>query len=438
MKKVVIGLGLILLVLFLTGLGMFYFRQKQSYRQDIPQNITSLTRINVDGILKSIVWNAIINPAYYIKISNQKKGKGKRSLNIGLKIPANLFFYTVKNKPNTTCFTSLSIDDSVAFKRFTHQILDIKNYQVYAPDKRIRWAKSKNGKVNIAYLKDKLAISFSPTSENTLEILIDVLHQKNTQKVKESPLFNQLNNEEEHIIYTSDSSILIANFNRGELDLEGSIRSSMLIGKKKLKPKKFADNSLVKLWLAADIAPFIKKNRQFFDQHHVPADTLLRYYGSYLDFEWKNQQVIQKDTIITYDYNDDFERVEKRTIQEARVPEIYLALEASPHLANYIPKQVYYKFQSGTTADRLYFGTGASFKDDHVNSLSRHFFYLFVNAEKLFSNEQFPQLKRYTAAMKSFTMKGGAEEDSLINLEGKLDFKEPAINSLIQWFYSMP
>ncbi|MFC6098975.1 hypothetical protein [Olivibacter domesticus] len=438
MKKVVIRLGLILLVLFLIGLGVFYFRQKQSYKQNIPQNITSLTRINVDGILKSIVWNAITNPAYYIKTNNQKKEKGKRPLNIGLKIPANLFFYTVKNKPNTTCFTSLSIDDSIAFKAFTHQILDIKDYQVYDRDKHIRWAKSKNGKVTIAYSKDKLAISFSATSENTLEILVDVLHQKNTQKVKESLFFKQLSNKEEHITYTNDSSILIANFNRGELDLQGSIRSSMLIGKKKLKPKKFADNSLVKGWLAADITPFIRKNRQFFDQHHVPADTLLRYYGSYLDFEWKNQQIIQKDTIITYDYNDDFERVEKRTIKEERVPEIYLALEASPHLANYIPKQVYYKFQSGTTANRLYFGTGTSFKDDHVNSLSGHFFYLFVNAEKLFNNEQFPQLKRYTTAMKSFTMKGRTEEGSLINLEGKLDFKEPTINSLVQWFYAMP
>jgi hypothetical protein len=438
MKKVIIWLGLVLLILLLVGFGVFYFRQEQSYKQNIPRNITSLTQVSIDGLLKSIVWNAITNPTYYIKINKRRKEKRKQALHTGLKIPANLFFYTVKNKSNSTYFTSLSIDDHSVFRQFTHQILDINDYHVYDQDKNMHWARSKDGKVSLAYLKDRLAISYSATSDNTLEVLRNILHQKNSQKVKESSLFSRLNNKKEHIIYVSDSSTLIANFNAGELNLQGLVRSSMLIGKKKLRSKKFADNSLIKLWLAADIAPFIKKNEQFFNRHHVPADTLLRYYGSYLDFEWKNQQIVQRDTIITYDYNDDFERVEKRSIREERVPEIYLALEASPHLANYIPKQVYYKFQSGTTADRLYFGTGTSFSDDHATDLSGYFFYLFMDIEKLFGNKQFPQLKKYAAASKSLTVKGSAKEGSLIELEGKLYFKKPSINSLVQWLYPMP
>lgn len=438
MKKVVVWLSLILLILLLAGVGAFYFRQEQSYRQNIPRNVTSLTQVNIDGVLKSILWNAITNPTYYIKINKQKKGKRKQALHTGLKIPANLFVYTVKDKSNSTYFASLSIDDHSIYRQFTHRILNIKDYQVYDQDKNIHWARSKDGKVSLAYLKNRLAISYSTTSDNTLEVLRNILYQKDTQKVKESSLFSQLNNKKEHIIYVSDSSTLIANFNVGEVNLHGLMRSSMLVGKKKLRPKKFADNSLIKLWLAADIAPFIKANKQFFNRHHIPADTLLRYYGSYLDFEWKNKQSIQRDTIITYDYNDDFERVERRSIREERVPEIYLALEASPHLANYIPKQIYYKFQSGTTADRLYFGTGTSFSDGHVTDLSEHFFYLFMDTEKLFENKQFLQLEKYADGIKSLTMKGSAKEGSLIELEGRLCFKELSINSLVQWLYPVP
>jgi len=438
MKKVVIWLSLVLLILLLVGFGVFYFRQEQSYRQHVPQNITSLIRVSTDGLLKSIVWNAITNPTYYIKINKQKKEKRTQALHTGLKIPANLFFYTLNDKPKSTYFTSLFIDDSSIFRQFTRRILDINDYEVYDQDKNIHWARSKDGKVNLAYLRDRLAISYSATSDNTLEVLTNILYQRNTKKVKESSLFNRLNNKKEHIIYVSDSSTLIADFNAGEVNLHGLIRSSMLVGKKKLRPKKFAENSLIKLWLAADITPFIKANKRFFNRHHLPADTLLRYYGSYLDFEWKNREINQRDTIITYDYNDDFERVEKRSIREERVPEIYLALEASPHLANYIPKQVYYKFQSGTTADRLYFGTGTSFSNDHAANLSEHFFYLFMDAEKLVDNKQFPWLKKYAAGMKSLTMKGSAKEDSFIEIEGSVYFKEISVNSLVQWLYPMP
>lgn len=86
----------------------------------------------------------------------------------------------------------------------------------------------------------------------------------------------------------------------------------------------------------------------------------------------------------------------------------------------------------------MYSGTDTSFSDNHVANLSEYFFYLFMDAEKLFGNKQVPRLKKYAAGMKSLTMKGSAKEDSFIELDGTLYFKELSVNSLGQWLYLMP
>lgn len=427
-KKVLIGV-LAILGVGLTCCGYLVYRQKQSYQQYIPKNASTLFRVNVDALLRSIAWNAVLNPGYYFDSDKKKHKKSFDLGDSGLHIPANIFFFTIE-PDDATFFSVFSIDDFDELQCYTKNILGISKLQTV--DSLVFQGTAFNGKLCLMFTKDRLALCVSASKVEKFNLLRSLIRQEGSMTtVEQSPFYEAIKTQHE-LVYTNGASIIDADFGRGSLSLSGDIKTALVKGVKRLYPKQFESNSLIKFWLAADITPLLARQRKFFEKHHIPVDTLLRYYGTYMDLEWKKNLTLQQDTIITYDYNDNFERVEQRVVRKERVPEIYLSFQASPHLANYLPKQLFYKFQHESRADRLFFGTGRKCQQSNRDHLSNDFFYLYIDSKDLRNQGNYPLLPPSFKRLEKMEFSAQKLADEHIHLDGKLHFENSSVNGLVQ------
>jgi hypothetical protein len=72
--------------------------------------------------------------------------------------------------------------------------------------------------------------------------------------------------------------------------------------------------------------------------YSIETDSLLKYYRGYV-FAEVGPAISQADTITTYEYDDNFEKVEKQTISAVKVPAIDLTILADTGMLQYLQKQ---------------------------------------------------------------------------------------------------
>lgn len=432
-KRVLIGIA----VVFISGLigyGYLAYRQKQSYRQYIPANASALFRINVDALLQSIVWNAVSNPLYYFG-SDQEKPKKPFEINgLGLHIPANVFFFSMEPY-DATLFSVFRIDDFEKFEHYIKHGLNIKS--VNTMDSLTFQGNTADEKLCLLYSKEYLALSISASKVATTTILRSLVLQNNMIAVERSHLLDAIKANHE-LVYTNGTNTVIADFGPGTLSLKGQVKTNMIRGAEHIHPRRFTRNSLVKGWLAADVGPLLTRQQKFFEKHRIPVDTLLHYYGGYVDLEWKKNLILQQDTVITYDYNENFEKVEQKSIRKERIPEIYLSFQASPHLANYLPKQLFYKFGHKSQGDRLLFGTGENYQQNSLDGLSSNFFYFYIDIKGLKKQGNYPLLQQYSKQVEKIELKSQKLASQYMAVYGKLNFENKSIHGLMQLLRSVP
>lgn len=417
----------ITLLIGLIGYGYLYYRQKQSYQQYIPGKTSALFRINVDGMLCSIIGNAVLNPSYYFRSEKEANERNSALKNMGIRIPANIFFFSVEPYEETF-FSVFKISNLNEFKQY---IKGTFKATIATTDSVVFKGASADGRLCFMFTKEQVALSVSASKTKPFHILNNLIQKHDLISVENSPFYPAIKAEDE-LVYVSKGTIVKAKFEKGAFSLKGDIRTVLIKGVGSLYPKQFESNSLIKFWLAADINSLLSQQKTLVEKYSVPVDTLLRYYGSYMDLEWKRALIAQEDTVITYDYNDNFEKVERKTIRKERVPEIYLSLQASPHLINYLPKQFFYKFSAKSRSGRLFIGTGLNNSLEHMNNLSKNFFYLFVDFQGLRNQAKYPLLQKYLRNADIMEIQGRKLGRGEIRIEGTLFFENKAINGLVQ------
>ncbi|MGY0035934.1 hypothetical protein [Pedobacter sp. NJ-S-72] len=104
------------------------------------------------------------------------------------------------------------------------------------------------------------------------------------------------------------------------------------------RPDSLTKGLSINAWLNGDLKTLFKKDLHF-KNSLLEKDTLLKYYNGYAALEL-GDPVNQYQPVITYEYNDEFEKVERIQQQEVKVPDITLSLKGkAPALLNYLQKQ---------------------------------------------------------------------------------------------------
>jgi len=447
MKKFFKIAAVILISLLIFLVGAFKYRQYLANQVSVPKNANSIMKVSVDEIYKTLVVNMILHPGYYFKSTSGKNNKSKLDdFDHGLKIPASIYLYTIKNQPKTAFFSRFEIKEVDAFESFLKNVL---HFNIEKKSKGFNYAQSKPGNISIYYDNKNAAIVFSIEPADFQSILSDVLNQSHFVELSKSN-FNLAKNATEHLAFADGKHFATMNFGNGAINFNDDFISKNIASAAKPLHRKFNAESTVTFWLNADFKTTAKHTLKL-KTTSLEHDSLGKYFKGYLDFEWLNTTQ-QTDSIITYDYNDDFEKVEKVTLQKREIPNFVVGISSDAiGLKNYLSKQkvinpdsgvvnksvfpLYKIFVSGDSS-QLILSTGKNNKINEITESSNDFFALNINFLKLNKELNLPLLSRYTRLFKQLNLSGKAVSGK-IKIEGKLDFTNDDINSLYQLVKSL-
>ncbi|MGJ8591536.1 MAG: hypothetical protein ACSHXF_03250 [Aquaticitalea sp.] len=437
LKRAAIGIVVLLLIL----VGVLIYRNTVSYKNVIHKDANSIVKIRVDAIGRAIVWDAFKNPSYYYQNQNEKDSiDDDDKLEKGFQLPANVFLFTIKGKSVSTLFTSFNISNSDNFKAYLSSDFNMeKAYKIG----NIQVSKNKDGNILAAYTDKQCVLVYNPKKESVDTVFEDVLIKNNTLKSGDD-LFDIAKDATSHINYVSLDDRVSINFKRGLAIVEGyvAISDNVTFPKQTLYPE-FSEGSSLKFYLNALSS---KSNETItFNDFKIETDSINSHYKGNFSIEIANT-TLQNNTIVTYEYNDDFEKVETKLLSEKQVPEITLQLSAdSQKMLQYLRNEHILKENKlnpelfplyQVRVDSTSFGLNASTNLNHQINIKKishdAFFELQIDFEKLKQQNHFPILNPYFEKFLNLDVKGLKDEAKKTKIVGQIKLQNEDILAISQ------
>ncbi len=430
--------------------GYWTYRQYRANQAAIPRNATSVVRIHVDGLIRDIAWNALWNGGHYCDTTGASPrafnlGRWKR---LGISVPANLFLYQVNHSLSgqfpDVYFGSLAVDDAAAFAAWLHDNLHME----MGTSDHGTVASSERAFVVIQRGRAVFALSPSkPQADLALltEVLVNVLEQDGSVAVSKSN-FRDIIHDDGQVCIRGAHRFCI-DFKKGSASFSGQYETEGISTASAGMPH-FTDSNAVSLWVQGNLAGFLSGKRFDIGDHTLQGDSLLSHYKGRAVLEWKGT-ITQQDTMINYDYDDNFDPVETLEVIDKPVPEIYCSLGADTALIGYLQAQgvleipdntvnrgVLPLFRVGVSAlppDYVQFHTASEPLAPPVPSgQGRDLLYLRVDFNKLLISDFLPVVAPHLQAFDVLELSGKPATDNRAVINGTLRMKNPQLHSLVQ------
>ena len=425
------------ILLLLATYAYLQLRKYKSYQNRIHADAAFIIKIDADKLYRTLAMDYLSNSSHY----KNKKGGGTKS---GLTIPANIFVYTVSSKSFQTYFCSLPVADTATLKSFIKKELGISQFKSTGQYQK---GTSDNGQITVAFNSHTFAAAYSLKKENTNDILEDLLNGQNLLTDKD-PKLEQLKALSSHLAYVLEEYTGTGDFKDGSIHLQGDFNVKGLnVDGKVFNHRVFDKNAVVKMWLNTNIDYNGKHNAFQIKEHIIYPDSLLKYCKGYVDLELTSP-VTQTDTLITYEYNDDFEKEETITPRTVKVPGINSTINADAGSflkylnkedivnSSIINKQLFplYSVYAKSSASAIMLSTNkhAAFSSSTQNT--PYFFYLEADFEKLKAQKQFLLLESYIKQLSNLKVKAWNRIPGHPHFEMDLYFQLKHINAFGQLF----
>jgi len=439
MKKFLKITAAIVILLLVFYFGFFKYRQIQANKILIPLTTETLFKINVDELYKTIAVSYIKHPGQYS--GGDKKGIKEKiaDLNTGLTIPANIYIYTLKGKAENTFFTRLEIADSLAFNRFMLKKLALIK-------KEAHFFQSADSTFSLLFNKTTVSLAFTTKKELVKNILEEIQDQKNMIKINDSK-FEHIANLSDHLSFQNAENLSKINFTDGKIDFSSELVNRWIEPAAEPKHRILNPESTMSMWLNGKIKSDLIKKNHTVSPSLFSKDSFFRFYKDYADFEW-TKTITQVDTIVGYEYNDDFEQVEKKILQDRKIPSIAINLSVDDKaVSDYLKSlgaldqstgkisslmiplyQVYFKGNNGN----VLLSTVQGAKPDLKRASSDDFFYFKVDFKKLIKQTSIPLIADKLGTFNQLEIKAKSIGKDKIKLESELLFLNGDANALIQ------
>ncbi|PWS31292.1 hypothetical protein [Pedobacter paludis] len=441
MKKFLIISATIIVLLLISYFAFFKYREIQSNNVSIPTGTNAVIKINVDGLFKTLAISYLKHPKEYAR-PDQKDLKQKiEDLKTGLEIPANVYFYGLRGKDKSTFFSTFKISDSVAFQKFVDGKLSSRLIKI-----EHNFYQSTDSTLTILFDNKKVAFAFAPKKDASIAVLRDLLIQKNTVKIGDTK-FEDLTDISDHLCFQNEQSLSKMNFTDGKIDFSSEFINKLIEPALKPRHRILSSESTVSFWINAKFKADSIKKEPAVESPVISTNTLKSFYKDYIDIEWLNS-IKQVDTIVGYEYNDNFERVEKKVLQDNIVPNISINMDANAtEMANYLKKYGLLNPSTGKISGPVIPFSSFYFKANQNNvqlstiknknlevkkEASDDFLYFKLDFSKLGKQQPFNVLFSRINIFKKLEIKGRAIEKNKIRLESALTFTNENANSLIQ------
>ncbi|MCT4699975.1 hypothetical protein [Tenacibaculum haliotis] len=434
-----IGFTILIILGIVFTVGYFRYNPTVNITNTIPAYADAVIRVNLREIEYNILKDVVRHPFLYFKSNekttkNQEKPKNKISLFDAIEIPADVFFYTnERNLKDTWVSSALKLKSKNNLQAFFKQEKIVK----------------KNTQQKVVYFTYKQRIFF--IINNEVRLLFSF------KKIKNIADKLSFISQEKGCLSTSDKIIdnikkstnIIAIATSKGVFFELGINGKTVVVNGELAEK----NSLFLPYKAKSSATSLVQASGKINKHFLfdflgekQKDNLKKLTTLSLDSirnKWNGEFdldlasfINKKDTIVTYEYDDDFNKVAKTTIQENVIPkgsfriggatfsEYLYSKEAiknietdsllvlNPFFKTYVSKQKNSLFLY-STKDKI----TSNFKQDE-----KHKFSFFFNAEKYFETEKgtYHTANKYLLPIKTIN----AFVTSTNKMVVKINFKE--------------
>lgn len=367
-----IGLGLVALIA--TGFYLFLkVRESQSKEGLVHRQSEYVIKVAVDHILMNIAWNALQNPGYYSKKDTTRRASSSywERTELGVQVPASVYLFSLDDD-QATWYTLLQIDDKQKLQRFIMRYSDGDSSQIER-HADTWWVSHKNNRISFLGDSKKVLIAFSLNKNPKREKMATIWARRDKHMVAIGTLgdFNFAGTDAD-IQWQKRNAEYAGNvsFASGHILSEVLFSNQLLKLPEQAKVRQLPESNVLNIHCQADIRAILEKYRKDLQRYNIPVDTLTQFYGGYMDVQWRKKDVLQTDSIITYDYDEDFNSIEKKELREEAVPNLVFTFKASPHLGDYLPQKMFYKFYKTITDDQIGLSTDLQLKNAYSYTIS--------------------------------------------------------------------
>lgn len=460
MKK---GFKITFLVLTLISLGYYgytRYHNTQSLKGVVHSDAERVIKVSIHALKESLAVDILSAPHYYYNIINLKSSSEedeKESSGNGITLmPNNILLFKMPQIDNTL-FTVLKIYDAPEFNTFIRKELKEKSYTI-KKDATGAYQTSlfKNKNTVIAWNADKLVVALSSkiNSSSVATVFNDILiEDKTVSDTDDHSLLKKVKNQNSHVTYADANGVSTLDFEDGQAVLKGNTINSKPFKTTVMAPK-YRNASLSFHYNT----PLDKSKKQqlkqqlkdisFFKKHHLNIEKILEPLNGNFDFSIAGK-VIQNDTIITYGYNDNFEKVEQKSVEEKEVPAIHLGLGLNNESlytyfsdASVLSKHdifepfPLYQLKVEESFSQINFNTNHS-AETITKEESAYFLTLITDFTKLQEDIDIPQTKKLFSLLNKMEIQAWYTDENKIQLKGFITGFNSDVNIVSQVFFGL-
>ncbi len=332
MKK---RLGFIFLGILILLSVLYFLRYKRTlvFEDKLPKSVTEVIHINLRRIEHHILADVIRHPLKYLDFKLPEKKKDSAILKKTITIPRNLFFYTNELAFKNGWFSSLlKVKNKIKLEQYL-----IKEGFVQSIDDTITLFNK--GNILLAIEDERLLVVYRKNKEAvTLAVLKTIFDEVHFLSDQTDLLKSIVNSKSDMSYATTTKDFLEANFKNGMLEILGRLHAGLFLS---------ADHEVFSDRSTAYIATKINKEHRFFTSFitknnsdkfnqltKLSIDSIVDMWDGNIAINLKS---IDKkiDTIVTYEYDDDFNKIEKNSVQVLLLPNVAILLGSQADMYAY-------------------------------------------------------------------------------------------------------
>jgi hypothetical protein len=356
MKRTLWIFVMVLVIAAGTIIALYLFRKNNALDQYVHPNSQAVVSIALDDLL-------LDNMGHFFKQRADSTVAVSGLLDMenwwkaGVHIPAQIHFFTMKDNP-LTFFTIQKIKKPQKWNAFLKEH-GIDSVQVMEhAGQQLSFARLSSG-VNVLCDDQYLLLRLTAAKQEKDSEMQAIWEAMNDWVYVGDFHFPPSENSKAHITYrhTDGTFQLFADVSDGHIALSGNWHLTTDVPSISQRRKLETNNSFISLWSTLPLieTPFIIKSISSFSG--VEPDILVNNAYHYVDLFVSSDITVQQDTVITYDYDEDFNSVEKKEIQEISVPVIENAWKGNAQLATALPEKLFYRFYKNVTDSLMVLST---------------------------------------------------------------------------------
>ncbi|MBS9461363.1 hypothetical protein KIM67_03000 [Flagellimonas sp. 389] len=427
----------------------------------VHQDAHSIVKVGIHDLKETLVLDALGAPRYYYKngksSSSDTKDKDEEKEGTGVELmPYNLLLFTMPDIDNTV-FSVFRVHDAIDFEKYIKKEIDDKVDKIHVSDaKTYRFAWFKNGNIALAWNTEKLIAAASPKIErsNIKTVFKEVLVDGKTIDDSDHDLIEAVKEASGHLVYADAKGTSTVSFEDGTAVLKGNSATNRSYAKEFVTPV-YKNPSLsfhydLNLEQSSEKKELAQKLNgiSFFSKNNLTPIQLLQPFDGALSFCIAGRTA-QNDTIVTYGYDDNFEKIAQKTIEQKEVPQLYLNLGSSQgSVKEYLlgagalsNSDVFkpfplYQLRVSENDSRTTFNTGDSISSQ-TQKASSYFFNLQADFNRLHQDMGMPQTEKLFSLLRNIRIQAWQVAADEIQIEGFIKAEEENINILSQVFFGL-